>query len=206
MEGESIPNPFWTYTAWTLYFLTFLETAAFVFYYLGWMTNAVFTISPVALMVITIVQTGIYLLAFAAFVFRFIPVELIQIPGSRNAGGGFGRRDMAKWQAMINYHSIVHCFLAFVGALGGMIMAIVWYAKYNGTTAGHAPSYSDGDIYVWYKQIMQWMTVVWLFTITNLLELFAHMASLQKLSLVTKLTSMISKQLRENLDSVGKRI
>jgi hypothetical protein len=86
-----------------------------------------------------------------------------------------------------------------------MIMAIVWYAKYNGTTSGHAPSFSDGDIYVWYKQIMLWMSVVWFVGISNLLEWFADAHSIQKISISTKLASVVSRELREISSGVGLR-
>lgn len=124
MTGRSttqppMPNPYWTYQAWTLYFLTFLETAGFVFYYLGWMNNSVFTVSPVALMVLTIVQTGIYLLGFGLFVFGIIPVAV-------SVGGAvLNKKEKATWEKMINYHYLAHSFVAFIGATLGMVMAYV---------------------------------------------------------------------------------
>lgn len=166
----------WTYTAWVLYIATFLETAAFVFYYLGWMTKDVFQMSPTATMVITIIQTVMYFLAFIAFAFRAIPVETPELFEKLKTAN----KDHEQWKSQINYHATAHCFLAFLAAAAGMVQAIVWYSKFNGDYGN--PQFQELDsaqdaAYIWYKMILFWMTAVWAIDFYDVINVFCRIRS-----------------------------
>jgi hypothetical protein len=185
-----IPSVWWSYTAWTLYFLTFCETGAFIFYYLGWMYD-VFQMGPLATMIVTIIQAVIYLIAFLAFAFGLITTDL---PSVLRQKGSSQRSQEEKWSRAINYQATSHCFIAMLGALAGMVQAIIYYAQYNGDYGNPVLELLDAgndSAYIYYKMILFWMTVVWLVDIAGLVKVFSQIQTLHQLNVTTAVSSAI---------------
>jgi hypothetical protein len=177
-------HPAWSISAICLYVLFFLETVATVFYYLGWMNNYVFTISPLVLMILTIIQTSLYLIAWVLFFIRMLPGEFGRLFG--NAG------QKSKWNDAQLAQCTAHVGVTFILSAAGLIMSAVWYGKYNGTYG--TPVYSDGDSYIWFKNIFLWMTFVWGVEMSRLFMMLASWRHAELTAVAASATnSMISK-------------
>jgi hypothetical protein len=161
--AESKRGIYFSVSAIVLYTLFFLQTVATVFYYLGWMNNYVFTISPLVLMILTIVQASIYLIAWVFFFLRMIPNDVFSFIKQKAAREAWVNIQLAQCTA--------HAWVTFVLSVAGLVMASVWYGKYNGSLG--TPVYADGDSYIWFKNIFLWMTVVWAIELSRVMMLIS---------------------------------
>jgi hypothetical protein len=156
-------SPWFSVSAIVLYVLFFLQTIAAVFYYIGWMNNYVYTIPPLTLMILTIVQTSLYLVAWVFFFLRMIPYDIF---------GMFKGNSKELWSSMQCSQATAHVGVTFILSAAGLVMAAVWYGKYNGSIG--KPNWSDEDAYTWYKMILLWMTVVWGLELSRLFMLISN--------------------------------